>query len=624
MKANRIVRAISMAAVGALALGGASAFAAPANAAKTSVTIVASNALTSFNPSQPGTNLVSNSDVAYLQGMGFNYYDSNMNLVKNTTFGSYSIVSKAGCGQAVKYTVRAGRVWSDGTPIDGVDLLLSHVLNSDAYSKAAKLGDPADTNTTPAFDSIGYGGVYGNNVVGTPTLSSDHMSVTVCYKAFQPDWEILGPGPSPVHTLVHLAAGKTSLQSLTANKAAKATFLNAFLTKNTAKLKAYGAKWSTVYDIKGVTASTSKLLFVGNGGYTVTSAVADQYVTLSRNAKYNSGPALQPGITKITYKFMAEAAATQALANGEVDVYQGQPTTDSVAQLKAMSGVTVLGGTNSCFEHVDLRVGDSQFSEDSYTGPFAMSISTAKDAKARDLRNAFLLAYPRQAIVDTLVKPVNPSAVVVNSSFLLPGQTGYSTVVAGSGVSKFTIGTQSQRTAKALALVQEWYPSAGVGSDTLTIKMLWGALSNSRRAAEFALAKAEMNKIGINLTNPAYTGGWSGHLDNNEFDAMFFAWCPSSASQTGTNANFRSDGGNNSLGYASDAMDAVLNKLETKLSASTLTATYLAAEKILIKDAVTLPIFAHPAVTAHNSALKGVRPAPLTPNLVWNYWQWRY
>ena len=624
MKANRIVRAISMAAVGALALGGASALAGPANAAKTSVTIVASNALTSFNPSQPDSNLVSNSDVAYLQGFGFNYYDSNMNLVKNTTFGSYTIVSKAGCGQAVKYTVRPGRVWSDGTPIDGVDLLLSHVLNSNAYSIAAKLGDPDNTNTTPKFDSIGYGGVYSNNIKGTPTLSSDHMSVTLCYGSFQPDWEIMGPGPSPVHTLVHLAAGKTTLQSLTANKAAKATFLSAFLTKNTAKLSAYGAKWSTVYDIKNVSASTNKLLFVGNGGYTVTSAVADQYVTLTKNPKYNSGPAMQAGITKITYKFMAEAAATQALANHEVDIYQGQPTVDSVNQLKAMNGVSVLGGTNSCFEHVDLRVGDSQFSEDSYTGPFAMSISAAKDAKARDIRNAFLLAYPRQAIVDTLVKPVNSNAVVVNSSFLLPGQTGYTTVVAGSGVSKFTTGTQAQRTAKALALMQEYYPSAGIGSDTLTIKMLWGALSNSRRAAEFALAKAELNKIGINLTNPAYTGSWSGHLDENSYDVAFFAWCPSSNSQTGTNANFRSNGGNNHIGYASDAMDAILDKLETKLSSTQVTAQYLAAEKLLIKDAVTLPIFAHPAVTAYTTGLKGIRPAPLTPNLVWNYWQWRY
>jgi peptide/nickel transport system substrate-binding protein len=54
------------------------------------------------------------------------------------------------------------------------------------------------------------------------------------------------------------------------------------------------------------------------------------------------------------------------------------------------------------------------------------------------------------------------------------------------------------------------------------------------------------------------------------------------------------------------------------------TATIKAAEKLLADDAVSLPIFQHPAVTAYNSALKNVKPAPLTPNIVWNYWEWKY
>ena len=67
-----------------------------------------------------------------------------------------------------------------------------------------------------------------------------------------------------------------------------------------------------------------------------------------------------------------------------------------------------------------------------------------------------------------------------------------------------------------------------------------------------------------------------------------------------------------------------LKKLEGKLSSADLIKTYVAADKQLITDAVTLSIFQHPAVTAYNSALKNVKPAPLTPNLVWNYWEWTY
>jgi peptide/nickel transport system substrate-binding protein len=619
MKLSRTSRAsIAVAAVAGLASVGVVA---PSEAAtRSTVVIVESNALTSLNPSTPDTNLTINNDVAYLTGNGFNYYDDKKNLQKNTVLGTYKITKNSPKDFQVTYTVNKGRVWSDGTPIDGVDMLLSHVLSSSAYSKAAGLGDPASTDTKAAFDSLGYGGVYDQHVVGLPKLSADKMSVTIKYDSFQPDWELTGPGVSPVHALVQLAAGKTKLGTAAENAAAKAQFLKDFTSKNTANLKKMGAIWSTAYNIKTVNASTNPLLLVGNGAYKIQSAVADQSVTLVLNPKYNSGPKTS-GIKTIVLKMIADGtAAAQALANKEIDIYQGQPTADAVAQLKAISGVTVIGGTNSCFEHVDLRVGS--VNDTDYTGVFAASNNAAKNAKARDLRTAFLLAYPRQEIVDKLIKPINAKAVVVNSSFTLPGQTGYDAIVKGSGVSKFTAGTQADRTAAALKLVQKYYPTAGTDTP-VPVKLLWGQPSNSRRASEAALVKAEEAKAGFNVTNTG-TSGWGGKLDDNSFDAQFFAWCPTSTSQTGTNANFLSDGGNNFIGYNNPLMDDILRSLEQKLSPAQITAKYLAAEKLLIADAITLPIFQHPAATAVNSALKNVKPAPLSPTLVWNFWEWKY
>ncbi len=620
MNLTRISRAsVAVAAVAGLASVG---LVAPAEAAtRSTVVIVESNALTSLNSSTPDTNLTINSDVAYLTGAGFVYYDDKANLQRNTALGSFKITKNATKDFQVTYTVRKGQVWSDGTPIDGVDMLMSHVLSSSAYSKAAGLGDPSSTDTKPAFDSLGYGGVYDSHVVGNPVLSKDKMSVTIKYDGFQPDWEILGPGVAPVHTYELLAAGKTALGTAAANAAAKAKFLADFNSKNTAVLKKIGSIWSTGYNIKTVNASTNPLLLVGNGAYKVASAVADQSVTLTLNPKYTSGPKTS-GIKTIVLKMIADGtAAAQALANKEIDIYQGQPTADAVAQLKAISGVTVIGGVNSCFEHVDLRLGS--VNDTDYTGVFATSNNASKNAKAKDLRTAFLLAFPRQEIVDKLVKPINSKAVVVNSSFTLPGQTGYDTIVKSSGVSKFTTGTQATRTAAALALVKKHYPAASAENPVVPVTLLWGQPSNTRRASEAQLIKAEEAKAGFNVTNTG-TSGWSGHLDDNKYDAMFFAWCPTSTSQTGTNANFQSDGGNNFIGYNNPLMDSTLKSLEQKLSASQITAKYLAAEKLLISDAVTLPIFQHPAATAVNSALKNVKPAPLSPTLVWNFWQWKY
>ena len=626
MKATRIARAIAVAAVGALTVTGVSTLAVnPASAAlRSTVVVVSSNAMTSLNPGTPDTNLTINSDIAYVTGMGFNYYNDQRNLVTNKVLGSYKIVKNTASDFRVAYTINAGRVWSDGTPITGVDLLLSHVLSSGAYSKAAGLGDPSNPDVAPLFNSGGYGGPYDSHVVGLPTLSADKMTVTVRYDAFQPDWQIMGPGVAPVHALELMADGKKSLQSDEANLAAKAAFLEDFTTKNSDNLKKIADIWSNDYNIATIKSSTNPLLLVSNGAFIVQSAVAGQSTTLVLNDKYNSGPKTS-GIKKIVFKYIDDpTAAAQALQNHEIDIFQGQADASSVAQLKAMRDVTVTGGTNACFEHVDLRQGAGPGTKSDYTGPFAKSKNAAKDQKARDLRTAFLLAYPRQEIVDKLVKPINSKAVVINSAFLLPGQTGYDEIVAKSGISKFTAGTQKARTAAALALVKKHYPTASASKSVVNIKMLWGSLANTRRAAEYQLVIAAEAKAGFNVTNPNYPGSWGAELDNNDFDVAFFAWCPTAVSQTGSNANFQSDGSNNHLGFADKVVDRATHKLETKLTDAEITAQYLVVEKKIVSEAVTLSIFQHPAVTAFTATLNGVKPAPLSPNLVWNFWQWHF
>jgi len=169
MKLNRLATlAIATAATAGLTVGLLS----PANAAaKTTVSIVQSNALTGLNNGVTNMNLTFNTDVAYLSGAGFTYYNNKATLVDNTAFGTYKVVSQK--PYKVQYTVNKGRVWSDGTPINGIDLLLTHVTASDAYSAIAGLGDPADSDVTPAFNSLGYGGLYEQFVVGLPILSKD-------------------------------------------------------------------------------------------------------------------------------------------------------------------------------------------------------------------------------------------------------------------------------------------------------------------------------------------------------------------------------------------------------------------------------------------------------------------
>ena len=152
-------------------------------------------------------------------------------------------------------------------------------------SVAAGLGDPESKTAKPAFESLGYGGTYDDNIVGEPELSADQMKVTLRYKMPIANWDLQGPGPSPVHTMIQLNDGETKLGTVAEGNAAKAKFLAAFNSKNSTVLKALGKIWTNSYTITTVNSSTNPLLLVGNGGYIIDSAVAKTSVTLKKNPK---------------------------------------------------------------------------------------------------------------------------------------------------------------------------------------------------------------------------------------------------------------------------------------------------------------------------------------------------
>ena len=628
MKAKRTLRAVAVIAAGLLSTSTAVSVATSASAAARSTVIVnETSAMTSLNSGTPDTNLVTNSDIGYLTGAGFWYYDNKPNLIRNTTFGTYKITKNVANDFQVTYTVNKGLVWSDGTPITGVDLLLSHILGSSDYSKKAGLGDP---NDGAAFNSGGYGSPYDSHIKSVD-LSNDKYSVTLKYDSFQPDWAIFGPGPAPVHALELMVDGKTKLQPLATNLAAKAQFLNDFVTGlngPSTRLKKMGEIWSNDYNIQTIDSKTNPLLLISNGGFIVQSAVANTSVTLVRNPKYNSGPKLFSAnpINKVIFSFVTDGSpAAQALGNGEIDVYDGQPDTATFQQLKGLQGVTVSTDTTMTYEHIDLRVGNSAQSVDPneapYDGPFK-----GNGQKARDLRKAFLLAVPRQAIVNKFVAqaydPANQEdATVMNSHFLLPGQAGYKSVTAANGSFTYTNGTQAKRTAQALALVKKWYPDAHAGSNSVPIKMLFK--NNSRRIGENLLIGNEAAKAGFDVSNVG-NASWSKKLDDPSYDVAMFAWAPSAVSQTGSNANVQSDGSNNHYGWNDPDVDDATHALEGLLSPAQVTAQYLKADKQVIGNAWSLPLYQWPQVSAYSSDLKGIKPSPLVPNLLWNYWEWHF
>ena len=616
MKARISARAVfALASASAIAVTGV--IVAPAHAAtKTTVVMTEPTPINSLNYGVNNMNLASNEDLTYPTGFGFYWANDQKQVVPNTKFGSWKIAKNSATDFEVAYTVNPGQIWDDGAPITGVDLLLSHVTSSGKYSIAAGLGDP-QSKAGSAFDSGGYGGVYDDHVVGNPTLSADKMTLTVKYDSRIPDWALYAPGVSPVHALELMAAGKKTLPSVAEANAATDKFLSDFTSKNTASLKAMAAIWSKSYNISTVNSSTNPLLLVGNGDFKIDTCVDQVACTLVIDSKTNgtSGPKTT-GIEKIVFRYdVADTSAPQALGNKEVDLYQGQPTADAVTQLKAVKGISILAAPLSTYEQMSIRVGSG--TGGTYTGPFA-----GESAKAIATRKAFLLALPREDMVNKIVAPVQANAVVLNSRFVLPDSTAaYAAQIAGNGSSIYTAGSQADRTAQAIRIMKQYY-GADFLKKPITVHTLFR--NNARRTAEFQLYQAAEAAVGFNMTGPGIPD-WSAHTSDDAYDVNFYAWGNGLPVQVGDCPQVQTTGGNNHYGWSNATIDKVCADLAaSSVSDATRNAKWIQVERAMYAEAYTIGLFQWPGVTAVNSDLKGVKPSSITPNLVWNYWEWTY
>jgi peptide/nickel transport system substrate-binding protein len=623
MKRKLVLRAVAAFASTAMVAAGLSVGAiAPAQAAtKSTVTLLSSADISTLNSGTQGGNTTYNALSGSLTGMGFTYYNSDAKLVMNTKFGTMKIVKQAPKDFQIQYTVAKGQQWSDGTPINAEDLLLSHVVASDKYSKDAGLGDPSGEGA-PAFDSVSYGSTYGTHVVGLPKVSADKMSLTVKFDKPLPDWELLAPGPSPVHALSLLADGKKGLQSAAVNTAARAKFVKAFTSKNTAHLKAMGAVWTTGYNVTKVDKDTNPLLLISNGGFIVSKFTYGDSMVLVRNAKYNSGPAMatKNPIKTVVIKIIKDnTASVQALRNGDIDIYyQTLPTAADKVALAAMPNVTTLTRVGGNYSHMHIRVDAKQGYTDSYTGIFA-----GNGVKAKDLRKALLLATPRQQAVDVLIKPVKEDAAPLDTQFAFAGTPEYNTLTKGSGVAIYSKGTQAERTAQALAIVKKYFPTASEDNPQAKLKFLH--YNNSVRNNIAKLFAAEWKKAGFDVEDVATTDSFFDDISEAKYDVTMYGFGLNSISQSNGTEIFKSDGGNNGWGWNDSALDALMKKLQGEiLTPAQVTATRLAADKIIMSNYWGLALYANPTITAFNKALKNVKPAPVGNNITWNYFEWSY
>ena len=312
-------------------------------------------------------------------------------------------------------------------------------------------------------------------------------------------------------------------------------------------------------------------------------------------------------------------ASVQALRNGDIDVYYNTTATaaDKVV-LEGLPNVTTVIKAGGGYSHIRLRTDAMQGKTDKYTGPFA-----GNSSKARNLRKAFLLATPREQMVDVLIKPIQSTAEPLDTEFEFQGSPAYKALTAASGVKLFSTGTQAQRTAQALAIVKKYYPKASATNPQVKLKFIH--YNNSTRNNMAKLIIAETRKAGFDVTDVPRDLTFFDDIESAEFDVAMYGLGLGSVSQANGVSVFKTDGGNNNNGWSDPALDKILTSIQSDvLTPKQLSARRLVADKIINRNYWTLPLYTNPNISAWNKEIKNIKPAPIGNNITWNYFEWSY
>jgi ABC-type dipeptide transport system, periplasmic component len=218
---RRLSAAVAVAAAGALALSacstpssdgggdGETTAAGGDGGATTALSIGWNQSFYEYNSASATGNATANNNVLYFMNSGFNYYDGDLNLVKDESFGTYEKVSDDPL--TVTYTINDDVNWSDGTPVTAADMLLYWGALSGNFNTITDADVEYDEEGNPVNPQDGVYFNFTSDSVGLveefPEISDDGKTITFVYTKPFGDWEINLAIGVPAHVVAMRALG---------------------------------------------------------------------------------------------------------------------------------------------------------------------------------------------------------------------------------------------------------------------------------------------------------------------------------------------------------------------------------------------------------------------------------
>ncbi|MCZ3388357.1 MAG: ABC transporter family substrate-binding protein [Actinomycetia bacterium] len=510
-----------------------------------------------YNSATVATNASQNAIPMNRVLLGFWYFAPDGSVAPETDFGTYEKVSDDPL--TINYSFADDAVWSDGNPIDCDDAYLAW------YSNTGK------TKTFKTVSTDGY------EDIKTVQCADGDKDFTVVYDKPYADWVANFGSILPAH-VVEKQAGMDDL-------------IAAIDDNDTKTLDAAGDFWTNGWVFKPGDLPDESLI-PSSGPYKLSKWESGNSLTLVANDNY-WGDA--PLADTVVIRFIAATSQPQALENGEIQAMDPQPNPDLQKQLEKLGDSIVFASSDQfTWEHYDFNF-DGAFGD-------------------KALREAFALCLPRQTIVDNLIKPDNPEAIVLNSRYFLPFQPDYQEVADAIAPEAYA----SQDIAQARQILED---NNAVGTQL----RLGYIVPNDRRVAEAQLVMDACGPdgAGFNVVDEGdktfFNAG--GALVTGNFDVALFAWAGSPL-VTGSSAIYVTDGGSNYGNYANKEVDSLVDTLNQTSDPEEQKQIIIEMETILWDDLATIPVFAFPGIVAYDADATGVEYNATQSGLTWNMQNW--
>jgi peptide/nickel transport system substrate-binding protein len=540
------------------------------------VSVAEVNPFTSFNSDSATGNVDINGKVSYLTKSGFNYINDQLEVVPREEFGSYEIVSEDPL--TVTYTVNEGVAWSDGEPIDAGDLLFSWAVSSGYF-------DDADAEAETGTTYFAAASTAGLDLSLLPELGDDGRSITIEYTEPYADWEIAyGVIDTPAHVVATQAglADEDALIELIQNTPEG----DPEDPQERPDLQPVADVWNTAFDT--TTLPDDPAMYLSSGPYIVDAMVPDQSMTLVKNEDYNWGPETQ--LDEITIRYIGDATAqVQGLQNGDVDVIQPQASADTLASLEAIDGVNIFEGDELSFDHIDLN----------YSGVF----------EDENVRKAFMMTIPRDAIVASTIAQLDPEADHRNSNIFDVGTPGYEAAVTENGSDMY----DDVDIEGATELLD---------GETPEIRIMY-SVDNPNRVDAYTLIAESAEQAGFQIIDGGLPGNeWGAALGTGTYDAVIFGWVSTGVGVTGVPQLYGCGSSSNFNGFCDEEAQAAMDELIITTDEAEQQELQIVVDTRLFETGYGLPLFQSIGINAASDSIEGVGFSPTQEGIWWNFWEW--